>query len=89
MLYTPPEKRFPVVCDGDLYRAMVAREGGRAALEQWMALEAAMKPLQTGAASFPAAAIRSDIGALPARRLRSVRISAASCIEIRPRPDVL
>lgn len=56
------EKQYPVVCDGDKYRAMIRREGGQTALEQWLSLEAAMKPLQTGASSFPAAAIRSDIG---------------------------
>ena len=61
MLYTPTST-FPVVCNGDQYRAMILREGGKEALKQWMALEEAMKPLQTGAASFPAAAIRSDIG---------------------------
>ena len=55
-------KRYPVVSDGDAYRAMIEREGGPEALKQWRALEKAIKPLQEGAASFPAAAIRNDIG---------------------------
>jgi len=59
------DKHYPVVCDGDKYRAMIQREGGQVALEQWLSLEAAMKPLQTGASSFPAAAIRSDPGRHP------------------------
>jgi hypothetical protein len=64
------EKQYPVVCDGDKYRAMIRREGGQTALEQWLSLEAAMKPLQTGASSFPAAAIRSDIGKCPGLQKR-------------------
>ena len=60
-MYTPSGS-YPVVCDGKKYREMIRREGGPNALQQWVALEAAMKPLQTGAASFPAAAIRSDLG---------------------------
>ena len=55
-------KRYPVVSDGEAYRAMIKREGGSEALRQWQALEKAIKPLQEGAASFPAAAIRNDIG---------------------------
>ena len=55
-------KTYPVVSDGDAYRAMINREGGPEALKQWKALEKAIKPLQEGAASFPAAAIRNDIG---------------------------
>ena len=56
------DKQYPVVCNGDKYRAMIEREGGPEALKQWKNLEDAMKPLQAGAASFPAAAIRNDIG---------------------------
>ena len=51
-----------MVSSGDDYRAMIAREGGPQALQQWTALERAIKPLQNGAASFPAAAIRNDLG---------------------------
>ena len=36
--------------------------GGPGALEQWKRLEAAMAPLQRGAALFPAAALRADPG---------------------------
>ncbi len=57
-------KRYPVVSDGNAYRAMIEREGGPEALKQWKSLEKAIKPLQEGAASFPAAAIRNDIGKL-------------------------
>lgn len=51
-----------MVSDGNAYRAMIEREGGPEALKQWQALEKAIKPLQEGAASFPAAAIRNDVG---------------------------
>ena len=64
VMYTPTTQ-YPVVCNGEQYRAMIRREGGQTALQQWLALEAAMQPLQTGAASFPAAAIRSDLGETP------------------------
>ena len=62
ILYVEEQAGYPVKCDGDKYRAMIRREGGEKALEEWMALEKAMKPLQTGASSFPAAAIRGDLG---------------------------
>lgn len=71
-------KRYPVVSDGDKYRAMIAREGGQKALEQWTALEKAIKPLQDGAASFPAAAIRNDIGDCPTKP-PSTTIKSNSC----------
>ena len=57
-----PEGSFPVVCNGDRYAEMVQTQGGEAALQQWRALEDKMRPLQQGAALFPAAALRSDPG---------------------------
>ena len=62
MTYTP-DGVFPVVCDGAAYAAMIGRQGGPAALAQWRALERELAPLQAGAALFPAAALRSDLGA--------------------------
>lgn len=59
-----PEGRFPVVCQGDSYAAMIAQQGGPEALQQWKQLEAKLRPLQQGAALFPAAALRSDIGVI-------------------------
>lgn len=47
-----------MVADGGDYAAMIQRMGGPAALAQWKQLERAMRPLQKGAALFPAAAIR-------------------------------
>ena len=45
------------------------RVGGEEAARQWAALEREMAPLQAGAALFPAAAIRGDVGmALTAAR---------------------
>ena len=41
---------------------MIRQYGGEAALQQWHALEDRMKPLQQGAALFPAAALRNDAG---------------------------
>jgi hypothetical protein len=38
--------------------------GGADAARQWDALSAAMQPLQRGAATFPAAALRGDLGVL-------------------------
>ena len=55
---------FDVVADGPLFSDTVLRQGGREALRQWRRLEAAMRPLQLGAASFPAAALRGDLGVL-------------------------
>ncbi|KAL0044098.1 hypothetical protein WJX82_009252 [Trebouxia sp. C0006] len=57
-----PDGSFPVVCNGDRYAEMVRTQGGEAALQQWRALEDKMRPLQQGAALFPAAALRSDPG---------------------------
>ena len=59
--YTP-EASFPTVCNGDQYAAMLAQQGGPEALAQWRRLEEEMRPLQQGAATFPAAALRSDVG---------------------------
>lgn len=61
-MYDPAGDVFPCIADGDAYRAMIATQGGPDALEQWLALERAMAPLQQGASLFPAAAIRSDLG---------------------------
>ena len=57
-----PEGSFPVVCRGSDYAAMIQRFGGDEAARQWHALEERMKPLQQGAALFPAAALRNDAG---------------------------
>ncbi|KAF6251044.1 hypothetical protein COO60DRAFT_1645535 [Scenedesmus sp. NREL 46B-D3] len=54
----------PIVADGGEYAAMIGRIAGPQALQEWRRLEAAMAPLQRGAATFPAAAIRSDPGML-------------------------
>lgn len=58
MVYDPEGRRFPVVADGGEYADMIARIAGPDAVAQWKRLEAAMAPLQKGAALFPAAAIR-------------------------------
>ena len=41
---------------------MILQQGGPEALAQWKRLEEEMRPLQQGAATFPAAALRSDLG---------------------------
>jgi len=61
--YTP-EGSFPCVCQGDQYAKNIREMGGEIAYQQWKKLEERMKPLQQGAALFPAAAIRSDLGIL-------------------------
>jgi hypothetical protein len=58
VVYGPGGQTFPVVADGADYAAMIERVGGPAAAAQFKRLEHAMKPLQKGAALFPAAAIR-------------------------------
>lgn len=64
-----PEGTFPCVAGREAYRANILKMGGPVALQQWDELEKAMAPLQQGAALFPAAAIRSDLGvALTAMR---------------------
>jgi hypothetical protein len=62
VVYGPDSQTFPVVADGADYAAMIQRVGGPAAAAQWKRLEHAMKPLQKGAALFPAAAIRCATG---------------------------
>lgn len=57
-----PEGSFATVCNGDRYAEMVRSQGGENALKQWKQLEDKMRPLQQGAALFPAAALRSDLG---------------------------
>ena len=66
LTYTPDDT-FPVVCDGAAYAAMIGGQGGPAALAQWRALERELAPLQRGAALFPAAALRGDLGTAPGR----------------------
>jgi hypothetical protein len=60
--YTP-EGTFQTVCNAEAYARMILQQGGEEALSQWRALEREMLPLQQGAATFPAAALRSDLGA--------------------------
>mmetsp|Transcript_20184 Transcript_20184/g.56215 ORF Transcript_20184/g.56215 Transcript_20184/m.56215 type:complete len:631 (-) Transcript_20184:221-2113(-) len=55
---------FPCVAGRQAYLENLERQGGREALEQFLALEKELEPLQKGAALFPAAAIRSDLGML-------------------------
>ena len=55
---------FDVVADGRQFSEMILKQGGPEALRQWKRLENAMKPLQLGAASFPAAALRGDLGVI-------------------------
>ena len=57
-----PEGSFATVCNGERYAEMVRSQGGENALKQWKQLEDKMRPLQQGAALFPAAALRSDPG---------------------------
>ncbi len=60
--YTP-EASFETVCNGEQYASMILQQGGPEALAQWKRLEDEMRPLQQGASTFPAAALRSDVGA--------------------------
>ena len=59
--YTP-EASFETVCNGEQYASMILQQGGPEALAQWKRLEDEMRPLQQGASTFPAAALRSDVG---------------------------
>lgn len=68
-----------MVCDGDKYRAMIEREGGAEALRQWKSLEEAMKPLQAGAASLPAAAIRNDLGIVLTHAILRLSVHDLAC----------
>ncbi|WIA20624.1 hypothetical protein OEZ85_005006 [Tetradesmus obliquus] len=64
VLHDPEGRRTPIVADRADYTDMIGRIAGPAAVAEWRRLEAAMAPLQRGAATFPAAAIRSDPGML-------------------------
>ncbi|PSC69857.1 carotene isomerase [Micractinium conductrix] len=69
VVYTPDRGSFECVCDAQVYADTIRRVGGEEAARQWAALEREMAPLQAGAALFPAAAIRGDVGmALTAAR---------------------
>jgi len=70
--YTP-EATFQTVCNADRYAQTIREQGGAEALEQWRLLERQMAPLQQGAATFPAAALRSDFGTPPSS-------SSANCL---------
>lgn len=59
--YTP-NGTFPTVCEREAFVNTIRRQGGEQAYRDWLKLEAAMEPLHQGAASFPAAALRADIG---------------------------
>lgn len=72
-----PEGSFPVVCNGERYAEMVHTQGGATALKQWRALEDKMRPLQQGAALFPAAALRSDPGVCSTLTVMHVKRTAA------------
>jgi phytoene dehydrogenase-like protein len=65
---TAPTQRssdpFPCVADSAEYARQIERLAGPQALAQWRALEQKMQPLQRGAATFPAAALRADLGVL-------------------------
>jgi phytoene dehydrogenase-like protein len=53
---------FPCIAGAEGYCENILKQGGPEALQQWKALEAAMAPLQAGAALFPAAGMRGDLG---------------------------
>lgn len=74
-----PEGSFPVVCNGEHYANMIRSQGGEEALRQWKLLEDKMRPLQQGAALFPAAALRSDPGTgYPKVQIRVSNVPACS-----------
>ena len=60
--HLPGREPFAVTADGAAFRSMIAQQGGPRAAAQWAAVERAMEPLALGAASFPAAALRADVG---------------------------
>ncbi|KAG2437504.1 hypothetical protein HXX76_006153 [Chlamydomonas incerta] len=62
VVYPPEGGCFPNIASGSAYEATILKHGGAEALKQWRALDTAMKPLQTAAGLFPAAAIRGDLG---------------------------
>jgi phytoene dehydrogenase-like protein len=72
---------FPCVADAQAYSEQVERLAGPKGLEQWRALEARMAPLQRGAATFPAAALRADPGViLTALRFFGLDAAAAGLV---------
>ncbi|KAG2438241.1 hypothetical protein HYH02_010942 [Chlamydomonas schloesseri] len=62
VVYPPEGGFFPNIASGSAYEATILKHGGPEALAQWRALDKAMKPLQTAAGLFPAAALRGDLG---------------------------
>ncbi|PNH09152.1 Prolycopene isomerase, chloroplastic, partial [Tetrabaena socialis] len=64
VVYPPEGDSFPNIASQRSYEDTIARRGGPEALRQWRALDVAMKPLQTAAGLFPAAALRADPGVL-------------------------
>ena len=60
-----PEGSFLTEIGNDQFADVLARlEGGAAAVAEWAALRRLMAPLTAAAAAVPAAAVRSDAGAL-------------------------
>ncbi|KAL6760779.1 hypothetical protein V8C86DRAFT_3017971 [Haematococcus lacustris] len=57
-----PNGTFPCVAGRQAYLANISAQVGPQALNQWLQLEKALAPLQKGAALFPAAAVRADLG---------------------------
>ncbi|GIL50508.1 hypothetical protein Vafri_6686 [Volvox africanus] len=69
IVYPPSGGSFPNIAAGAAYETTILQQGGPEALRQWRELDRAMKPLQTAAGIFPAAALRGDLGvALTAAR---------------------
>lgn len=56
--------QFECVANAAEYKKGILSQGGPQALEQWEKLEESMQPLQAGAALFPAAGMRDDLGVL-------------------------
>lgn len=53
---------FACVCDADAYANAILKVGGPRAHREWLQLQQEMAPLGEGAALFPAAALRGDLG---------------------------
>ena len=69
---------------------MIRSQGGEEALRQWQLLEDKMRPLQQGAALFPAAALRSDPGkGCLVNEKKQRKILPFDCPEKRPRQGLL
>jgi hypothetical protein len=64
IVYGPDGNSFQCCANRDKYRELIRTQGGPDALEEWLALEKAMEPMQVGAGLFPAAGMRGDIGVL-------------------------